>query len=134
MEKKRWKVLLVDDEPSIIKMVGKRLEVEGFQVIVAMEGEEALAKAEAERPDVIVLDLMLPKVNGFDICAKLKQNQRAGDIPVIAVFSGRGTVEDEKRCRKLGAAAYVSKGQGQGAGVLVAQIKALLDQGSGGEK
>ena len=124
MSDKRLKVLLVDDEPSIIKTVGKRLELEGFEVIIAKDGEEAFAKAETEHPDVIVLDLMLPKVNGFDVCAKLKRNKQSKDIPVITIFSGQGSPEDEVRCLELGAAAYVAKGYG--ATPLIAQIKALL--------
>ena len=52
------RILLVDDEPSIVKMVGKRLEVEGFEVVVAMDGQDALAKARTENPQLIVLDLM----------------------------------------------------------------------------
>lgn len=120
----KWRILLVDDEPSIIKTIGKRLEVEGFEVLVAMDGEEAIAKAQTEHPDLIVLDLMLPKVNGFDICAKLKEHQSSKDTPLIAIFSGRGDESAAERCRQLGAAAYVSKGQG--AAPLIAEIKALL--------
>ena len=124
MTAKRWKVLLVDDEQSIIKMVGKRLELEGFDVIVALDGAEALVKANTEHPDLIVLDLMLPKISGLEICAELKQHQASKEIPVITIFSGRGSPDDEAKCLQLGAAAYVAKGHG--AGPLVDQIKALL--------
>ena len=61
------RILLVDDEPSIVKMVGKRLEIEGFDVLVAVDGQEGLAKAQAEHPDLIILDLMLLKLNGYEI-------------------------------------------------------------------
>ncbi len=124
MAQRKWKVLLVDDEPSIIKMITKRLEFEGYEVLVAMNGEEALEKAKSERPDLIVLDLMLPKVNGFDVCAELKQHQRSWEIPVITIFSGDSSTDDQARCLKLGAAAYVTKGQG--AAPLMAQVKELL--------
>lgn len=124
MSAARRRVLLVDDEPSIVKMVGKRLEVEGFDVIVATDGQEAIAKAEAEHPDLIILDLMLPKLSGFDVCAKLKAGQDSKDIPIVVMFSGKGEAGDEERCRELGAAAYVAKGQG--AGPLMAQVNALL--------
>ena len=126
MPERKFRVLLVDDDPSIIKTVGKRLEVEGFELLVAMDGDEAIAKAQAEHPDAIVLDLMLPKLNGFDVCATLKRTQRSMDIPVIAVFSGKATPEDEARCRELGAAAYVAKGRG--AAPLVEQLRALFGQ------
>jgi len=124
MSDRKPRVLLVDDEPSIIKMVGKRLEIEGFEVVTAMDGEEALAKARAERPDLIVLDLMLPKVSGFDICAELKQRQQSSEIPIITIFSGKGSAEDEERCKQLGAAAYVSKSEG--VKTLLEHARALL--------
>ena len=68
MSERKWRILLVDDEPSILKVVGKRLEVEGYEVIVAADGEEAIEKAKQAHPDLIVLDLMLPKLNGINVC------------------------------------------------------------------
>ena len=124
MADRKWKILLVDDEPSIIKTIGKRLEVEGFEVLIAIDGEEAIRIATAEHPDVIVLDLMLPKVDGFQVCQTLKKDKSAKDIPIITVFSGRGNEEDQERCRSLGAAAYVQKGHG--ATPLLDQIRNLL--------
>lgn len=124
MDSRKRKILLVDDEPSIIKTIGKRLEIEGYEVIVAMDGEEALAKAKSEKPDLIVLDLMLPKINGFEICEQLKKDRQSREIPVVTIFTGRGNDEDKDKCLKLGAAAYVTKGQGSTP--LLAQIKALL--------
>ena len=124
MADRKWKILLVDDEPSIIKMVGKRLEVEGFEVLIAIDGEEAIRKATTEHPDVIVLDLMLPKMDGFQVCQTLKKDRAAKDIPIITVFSGRADDKDKARCRTLGAAAYVDKGHG--ATPLVDAIRNLL--------
>ena len=124
MPEKKLRVLLVDDEPSVVKIVGKRLEVEGFEVLVAVDGEEAITKARAEHPDAIVLDLMLPKLNGFEVCEKLKQDRQSMDIPIVAIFSGMGRSGDEERCRKLGAAAYVTKGHG--AMPLIKQLDILL--------
>ncbi len=126
MSERKLRVLLVDDEPSIIKTVGKRLELEGFEVLVATDGEEALAKAQTGHPDAIVLDLMLPKLSGFDVCAKLKQDQQSTDIPIITIFSGKASPEDATRCRQLGAAAYVPKGKG--AAPLVEQLRLLFRQ------
>ena len=124
MPQRKWKVLLVDDEPSIIKMITKRLEFEGYEVLIAMDGQEAIEKARSESPDVIILDLMLPKVNGFEVCAELKQHQRSREIPIITIFSGDSSAEDQARCLKLGAAACVTKGRG--ASPLMAQVKELL--------
>ena len=123
------RILLVDDEPTVVKMVKKRLEVSGFEVVVAVDGEEALAKAAGARFDAVVLDLMLPKMNGMDVCATLKQNQSYNDIPIVVIFSGKGQPEDEEQCRRLGAAAYVSKSQG--AVHVIEQINALLGPGNG---
>ena len=67
----KCRILLVDDEPSIVKMVGKRLEIEGFEVLIAMDGQEGLTKAQQERPDLIILDLMLRKLNGYEVCTML---------------------------------------------------------------
>ena len=122
-EKRR--ILLVDDELSILKTVGKRLEVRGFEVLTALDGEEALAKAKAEHPEVIILDLMLPKVNGLDICAQLKKDHTSRDIPIVIMFSGRGDEQDQSQALKLGAAAYVSKIEGTPR--LLEQIETFLD-------
>ena len=124
MSNRKWRVLLVDDEPSIQKMIGKRLEVEGFDVLLASDGKEALAIAMREHPDVIILDLLMPSMDGFQVCEELKKSSTSKDIPIVAVFSGKGEADDEQRCRKLGAAAYVPKGQG--AAQLLSEIKELL--------
>ena len=102
------RVLLVDDEPSIVKMVGKRLEIEGFEVLVAMDGQEALTKAQGERPDLIILDLMLPKLNGYEVCTMLKQDTRYQKIPII-IFTAKTQEKDEKMALECGANAYMRK-------------------------
>ena len=102
------RILLVDDEPSIVKMVGKRLEVEGFDVLVAMDGQDALAKARAENPDLIVLDLMLPKLNGYEVCTMLKQDTRYQKIPIV-LFTAKAKEKGEKLVMECGANAYVLK-------------------------
>ena len=105
-EKRR--VLLVDDEPSIVKMVGKRLEVEGFDVLLAMDGQEALAKARNENPDLIILDLMLPKLNGYEVCTMLKQDTRYQRIPIM-MFTAKAQARDEKLGMECGADDYLRK-------------------------
>jgi DNA-binding response OmpR family regulator len=102
------KILLVDDEPSIVKMVGKRLEIEGFDVLVAVDGQEGLAKAQAEAPDLIILDLMLPKLNGYEVCTMLKQDTRYQRIPIV-LFTAKAQERDEKLGMECGANAYVRK-------------------------
>jgi len=102
------RILLVDDEPSIVKMVGKRLEVEGFDVVVALDGQEGLTKAQTEQPDLIILDLMLPKLNGYEVCTMLKQDTRFQKIPIM-MFTAKAQDKDEKLGMECGANAYVRK-------------------------
>ena len=102
------RILLVDDEPSIVKMVGKRLEIEGFDVVVAVDGQEGLTKAQAEHPDLIILDLMLPKLNGYEVCTMLKQDTRYQRIPIV-LFTAKVQEKDEKLGMECGANAYVRK-------------------------
>ena len=102
------RILLVDDEPSIVKMVGKRLEIEGFEVVVAVDGQEGLAKARAENPALIVLDLMLPKLNGYEVCTMLKQDPRYQKIPIV-LFTAKTQEKDEKLGMECGANGYVRK-------------------------
>ena len=117
------RVLLVDDEPVIIKVIGKGLQAAGYEVLTAMDGEDAMTKAQLGRPDVIILDLMLPKKSGFEVCAALKKDPRFQRIPII-IFTGKGQEMDEKLCRELGANAYITKPHASKA--LIEQIEALL--------
>ena len=123
MAQVKRRVLLVDDEMGIIKTVGKRLEVAGYEVLTAMDGDDGLMKAQLGQPDVIILDLMLPKKSGFEVCTALKKDPRYQKIPVI-IFTGKGQEMDERLCRELGADAYLSKPHVSKA--LIEQIEALL--------
>lgn len=119
------RVLLIDDEPSIIKVVGKRLEREGFEVLIALDGQDGLTKAQTQHPDLIILDLMLPKRSGFEICATLKQDPQSSAIPIV-IYTARGQ-ETDKLCEACGADATVHKS----ASIpddLIARVKALLDR------
>jgi two-component system alkaline phosphatase synthesis response regulator PhoP len=132
---KQRRVLLVDDEPSIIKTVGKRLELAGYEVLTALDGQDGLAKAKVGRPDVIILDLMMPKLSGFEVCNALKADPAYKHIPII-IFTGKGQEMDERLCRELGAEAYISKPHD--ATTLLEQIEALLshvlpEEGSGAQ-
>lgn len=104
----KLRILLVDDEPTIVKMVGKRLEVEGFDVRVAMDGQEALQKTHTEQPDLIILDLMLPKVDGYEVCARLKRDPQYRQIPIM-LFTARTQEHDRQRGMGCGADAYLCK-------------------------
>ena len=119
----RLRVLLVDDEPSILKVVGRRLESAGYEVVTAADGQDGLTKVRVGRPDIVLLDLMLPKLSGLEVCAALKSDASLKHIPVI-MFTGKGDPMDEQLCRECGANAYVNKPQGTPA--LLEQIDILL--------
>ncbi len=121
MEKKR--ILLVDDEKDVRELISFRLQSYGYEVICAADGQEALDTARKEKPDVIVLDLMLPRIDGYKVCGLLKQDARYNKIPII-MFSARGQESDMALGEEIGADAYLIKTSG--AEVLAAKIGELL--------
>jgi len=102
------KVLFVDDEADFVDMVRTRLESNGFKVITAYDGEEALEKVKLDRPDIIVLDIMMPKINGFDVCRRLKADKSYMDIPIV-ILTARFQPNDIKFSKDVGADAYITK-------------------------
>lgn len=102
------KILVVDDEAMIREMVKARLEANNYEVITAADGQEALDKARKENPDLIILDLMLPKIDGFRVCGLLKVDARYRNIPVI-MFTARAQDSDMQLGKEVGADAYVTK-------------------------
>ena len=102
------RILVVDDEAPIVKVVSKRLEIEGFAVSVATDGEDGIRKARAEQPALILLDLMMPKMNGFEACTALKSDPATRQIPII-ILSAKTQEEDERRALACGADAYFKK-------------------------
>jgi DNA-binding response OmpR family regulator len=102
------KVLLVDDETDFVDIVRVRLEANNFEVIVAYDGEEALEKVREDRPDIIVLDIMMPKINGFDVCRKLKIDQNYKEIPII-MLTAKFQANDIEFGAAAGADAYITK-------------------------
>ncbi len=102
------KILLVDDEPEIQLIISSRLSAAGFEVIIAKDGQEGLNMARSESPDAILLDLMIPKIDGFKVCRMLKFDKAFENIPVI-IFSARGSDADKKLAEQVGASAYIVK-------------------------
>lgn len=81
------KILVVDDEPHIIKMLKSRLEAHNYQVVIAQDGEECLRRVVSEKPDLIILDIMLPKMDGYSVLVTLKETRElTGKIPEIPVI------------------------------------------------
>jgi len=102
------RILMVDDEPEFLEMVKTRLEAGGYEVITASDGQQGLDKAKKEKPDLIILDLMLPKMDGYKVCGFLKKDTRYSGIPII-ILSARAQEEDMKLGEELGADAYIIK-------------------------
>lgn len=106
MDKKR--VLVVDDEPDIVGFIKMILEDEGFSVVEAFNGEDAITKAHAESPGVILLDINMPRIDGYQICRLLKNDEKTRGIPVIMV-TARTQKIDKYRGEKAGADGYITK-------------------------
>jgi DNA-binding response OmpR family regulator len=99
------KILICDDQQMIHETLGEYMEAEGFSPVSAFDGEEALAKFEAERPDLIVLDLMMPKKNGIDVCRELR---KTSDVPIV-MLTAKGEEIDRILGLELGADDYIVK-------------------------
>jgi len=106
MDKKR--ILIVDDEEDILSVLKFRLEANNYETLTASDGQEGLNKARTEKPDLIILDLMLPKLDGYKVCRMLKFDESYKAIPII-MFTARVQQKDEKLGKEMGADAYVTK-------------------------
>ncbi len=102
------RILVVDDSPTELKLMCAPLSEQNYEIITAGNGEEAVEKALNEHPDLIVLDVVMPKMNGFQACRKIKQNSVLKNIPVIMLTS-KNQKADEFWGKKQGADAYLTK-------------------------
>ncbi|UCC67718.1 MAG: response regulator [Armatimonadota bacterium] len=102
------KVLAVDDERHIVRLIQVNLERAGYQVATAFDGPEALKKVEAERPDLIVLDVMMPKMDGFEVLKRLQANPETREIPVV-MLTAKAQDADVFRGWSSGVSAYLTK-------------------------
>lgn len=117
------KVLIVDDEPNILSTLGPLLRSRGYEVSTAINGRAAIERVEHERPDLIVLDLGLPDIDGVEVCRTVREGM---NVPIV-VLSARGAEDDKVRALDLGADDYVTKPFG--AEELLARIRAALRRG-----
>lgn len=102
------KILIVDDEKDIVETLSFMLKAKGFDCITATDGEEGLYKAKNESPDLIILDVMMPKINGYKICRLLKFDNKFKNIPIIMV-TARSQDEDKLIGEETGADEYITK-------------------------
>ena len=102
------KVLLAEDERNVILGVRTCLDAVGYQIEIVEDGDEALNSIRKERPDLILLDLLMPKVDGFEVLKEVKGNDETKDIPII-VLTAKAEEEDRQRAMDLGADSYMTK-------------------------
>lgn len=94
------KILLVDDDVTLHEMYAERLRAEGYVVVSAYDGEEALSKVYEDKPDVILLDIMMPKINGIDVLKKLREDEMTANIPVILLTALVQEIDKVKKIMK----------------------------------
>ena len=104
------KILFIEDESALQKTIGEVLNQEGYVVISALDGETGLKLAKVKKPDLILLDLVLPKVRGFDVLKQLKEDQETSKIPVIVLTNLEG-IDNVDKAIELGATTYLVKTQ-----------------------
>ena len=102
------RVLLAEDHLGTIEVMQLELEVLGYEVTVAQNGLEAVEKASAESPDLIVMDILMPKLNGFQATARIRQNPRTKDIPILAA-TALARPGDREKCLESGCDGYIAK-------------------------
>ena len=102
------KILFIEDEPSLQKAISELLTQEGFKILNAGDGEEGLELARKEKPNLILLDLILPKKDGFEVLKELKADENMKDIPVIVLTNLEG-MGDVEKALELGATTYLVK-------------------------
>jgi len=102
------KVLIADDEQNIVISIEFLMKREGFQVLIASDGEEALAKVLSEKPDLILLDVMMPKKNGYEVCQSIKSDSSLASVKVL-MLTAKGRDTEIAKGMAIGADAYMTK-------------------------
>ncbi|HTP07352.1 MAG TPA: response regulator [Anaerolineae bacterium] len=124
----KQRILVADDDDGLRQLLRLILAREGFEVFEASSGEQALAMAVTVDPAVILLDVMMPGLDGYDVCRRLKSDHRTGDVPVVFVSAAEDVMR-RNELQKLGAAACIQKPIGPRD--LVARVKAVMNRRNG---
>ena len=119
------KILIADDEPNIVISLEFLLRREGYEVVVAQDGLEALAQVRAERPDMAILDVMMPHRNGFEVCQDLRQDPEFKDLRIMTL-TAKGRDTEVSKGMALGADIYMTKPFSTKE--LIAKVKALIER------
>ncbi len=106
MEKK--KILIVEDDSTLQKALGEYLLSEGFEVVIALDGEEGSRRAKRDMPDLIILDIILPRKDGYEVLKELKMDEKTKGIPII-LLTNLGSLNDVEKALKMGATTYLVK-------------------------
>lgn len=118
------KILVVEDDKFLRELISKKLSNEGFSIVEAIDGEDGVKKIKEEKPDLILLDLILPNIDGFEVLAKAKADPSTSGIPVV-ILSNLGQDEEVQRGLKLGAVDYLIKAYFTPAEI-IEKVKAVL--------
>jgi DNA-binding response OmpR family regulator len=121
------KILIADDEPNIVLSLEFLMEQSGYQVAIARDGEEALQQMELFQPDLVLLDVMMPLRNGYEVCQKIREN-RAWDRVKIVILSAKGRDLEVSKGLALGADVYITKPFSTKQ--LMTQVQSLLSDGA----
>lgn len=125
MNEKKKKILLVEDDEMLVNMYSDKFRREGYDVETAMNGADGLKAASSYRPDIILLDIVMPKMDGFAVLKKLKKKMDTKDIPVL-LLTNLGQEEDVKKGKELGAADYYIKANHTPAQIVL-KVKEVLE-------
>lgn len=119
-------ILIIEDDKFLRELIARKLKKEGFAISEAVDGEKGLKKTKTEKPDLVLLDLILPGIDGFEVLAEIKKDHIAAEIPVI-ILSNLGQKDDIERGLKLGAVDYLIKAHFT-LGEIIKKIKIVLGQ------
>jgi DNA-binding response OmpR family regulator len=117
------RILIIEDDPAVLRAMSFMLEKEGYEVLTATNGLEGLTKAKGENPDLLILDVMLPGIDGFEICHRLRAESQTAQLPIL-MLSAKGQAADKAMGLQVGANEYLTKPVERL--VLLDKVKALL--------
>ncbi len=103
-------LLLIEDDPLMLRLYRKIFKLEGYEVELAAGGQEGLDKAKSDKPTLVLLDIMMPKMDGFEVLGKFKEDPETKDIPVVVLTNLAGT-QDAKKAMEMGALKYIIKSE-----------------------
>lgn len=118
-------LLLIEDDPLMLRLYRKIFELEGYEVELAVGGQEGLDKAKSDKPTLVLLDIMMPKMDGFEVLGKLKEDPETKDIPVVVLTNLAGT-QDAKKAMEMGASKYIIKSE-QDPKEITSMVKEVLE-------